>query len=205
MHTTKREKQEVRYFISIHFKKVDDKIEVEKKTPRLDFQFGNPFQFQKFPPNPQFPHLNMLSVDKIPLSNQDKMNSPVIGQNPFLMKQLIPKIAPKPNFQHFQPSNQFQLSSPSIQPPVTTTNESKIREQCNSLLKGCNKVTNEIENQIFKFLLGTGSDLTTSGDEKEENKIVRLLLHEEPNQHQIIFQMDFENHSWKKVMKKIKP
>jgi hypothetical protein len=170
---------------------------VEKKTPRLDFQFGNPFQFQKFPPNPQFPHLNM---EKIPL-NQDKMNSPTI-QNPFLMKQLIPKIAPKPNFQQFQSSNlgnQFQSLIPQ-QPPSSTqsplSNESKIREQCNSLLKGCNKVTNEIENQIFKFLLG---------NEKEENKVVRLLLHEEPNQHQIIFQMDFENHSWKKVMKKIKP
>jgi len=187
-------------------------------------------------------------------SNNSSPN--VLSPSPFLFsstsssKQLIPKIAPKPQFQQFlalkqQQQQQIQLqlqlqqqqqqqqqfnnvkssSNVNLIPPTTTTtptstttntvtspissisdstklNELKIKEQCENLLKGCNKVNIEIKNQIFNFLMGIDSN---QNEKKIKEKKIRLLLHEEPNQHQIIFQMDLENNSWKKLMKKIKP
>eukprot|EP01080_Neovahlkampfia_damariscottae_P005813 gene5813-9636_t len=244
--------------------KFDEKSnEIVEKKPKLDFQFGNPFQFQNKFPN-QF---QSLMNTKQPISqmlndalNNKQMNSPStsnLTSSPFLFststnpKQLIPKIAPRPQFQQFLAQQKYNVklpsnvnlnqksiisptnltsetndqiqnntethisppsssSAPPQQPPqILTTksdekNELKVKEQCENLLKGCNKVNDEIKNQIFKFLMGI-DDEENEKIKNSQDKKIRLLLHEEPNQHQIIFQLDFENHSWKKLMKKIKP
>jgi hypothetical protein len=136
---------------------------------------------------------------KLPLSNmQPLQQQQQIQHPPQQLQQLQPQQLPQ------QPQQQQQLQQPQ-QPPQHPDQRAQLENYLNnSLLKGCNKVSPSDHLLILNFLCGK----TDASSLPENKQVEQVLIHEEVKEqlqeiHQIYFQMDHKQKTWKKFLKKI--
>ncbi|KAL0489677.1 negative elongation factor A [Acrasis kona] len=133
---------------------------------------------------------------------QQPLVSPTGAQMTNLLQPFSPQQQPPQSFN--PPPQQYTAPAPQPQQSPMTSQQKQVEDYLdNKLLKGCNKVSQQTRNKILNFLSGK---IEGSGKHEQE------LIHEEykkdgdsPEEvlHQIYFQMDYTNKTWKKFLKKI--